>query len=316
MYRPEILSSKVTHLPQHYIQRYIGRFAPSPTGPLHYGSLVAAVASYLQARANNGYWFIRIENIDPLREQKGSIGAILQTLHDFEFFSDRKPILQINRIKQHKHHALRLLNSGLAYVCECSRKQLATVCRSGHMGPIYPGICKNKSLPFENNTNIRMRVEPGYTQYDDAVYGPQSIDLCNESGDYVIFRSDQLPSYILAVTLDDVYEKYTEVVRGHDLLAITARQIYLAHKLGHTSPKFMHIPIIVNDSGEKLSKQTHAPALKKYHARSLLFQSLVDLGQTPPKNLPWRPLWTIWDWAIRNWRPQNIPAVAAIPMRL
>ena len=303
-------------MPQYQHQGYIGRFAPSPTGPLHYGSLIAAVASYLQARTNNGYWYIRIENIDPPREQKGSIGTILQALEDFEFHADRKPILQIDRIEQHKHHALRLLKSGQAYVCECSRKYLATVAKPGQMGPIYPGVCRNKSLPFKNNTNIRIRVTPGITKFNDGTFGPQSVDLIKESGDFVIFRGDQLPSYILAATLDDIYEKYSEVVRGYDLLAITARQIHLTQTLGYKPPKFMHIPIIVNDSGEKLSKQTHAPAINKHHARSLLFNALIDLGQSPPRHLLWRSLGAIWEWAILHWRPENIQAVATMPMRL
>ena len=297
-------------------QPYLGRFAPSPTGPLHYGSLVTAVASYLQARANAGSWHIRIENIDPPREQSGAISSILQTLDDYGFYADRKPILQNHRIDQHKHQALRLFELHYAYVCECSRSQLTKISEQGNMGSIYPGTCQDKKLSLSTQSSIRVRTNHSKIKFLDRVFGQQEIDLRTESGDYVIYRRNDLPSYILAVSVDDIYEQYTEIVRGHDLLAITSRQIHLSNLIGGRVPAFMHIPIITNDAGDKLSKHTHAPALTKYHARDMLLQALIDLGQDPPKNLSWRPLWVIWKWAIRHWQPQYIPVTATIPYRL
>lgn len=302
-------------LPKSY-SRYLGRFAPSPTGPLHYGSLVTAVASYLQAKSQNGEWLIRIENIDPPREQAGAINSILQTLHDYGFQSDSKPIFQKKQFEKYIYHAQRLVNLNHAYACECSRKDLALISSHGNMGAIYPGTCAHKNLMPSSKLSIRVRSLHSEINFIDAVYGEQNINLDKESGDYVILRRDYLPSYILAVSIDDADEQYTEVVRGYDLLAITPRQIHLTHLLGRTAPAFMHIPIITNDQGEKLSKQTHAPALDKLHARTMLYNTLIDLGQEPPKRLQWQSLMSIWEWALLHWQPEQIPAVPSIPCRL
>jgi len=235
-------------------------------------------------------------------------------LQDYGFRADQKPILQNRRVNFHKHIALRLLHLQQAYVCKCSRKQLVKYSTQGTMGAIYPGICRNKNLPFSYGFNIRAKTQHNSIEFTDGVFGPQYFNLENESGDYVIYRGNDLPSFILASSADDAHEKYTEVVRGADLLAITSRQIHLTNLIGLKTPSFMHIPIITNDSGGKLSKQTHAPALGKYHARSLLVHSLTDLGQDPPRWLYWRPVWAIWDWAITHWRPNKIPSVSSIPL--
>ena len=296
--------------------RYLGRFAPSPTGPLHYGSLVTAVASYLQAMSQNGDWVIRIENIDPPREQAGATFSILQTLQDYGFQSASKPIFQKKQFKNYIYHAQRLINLDHAYACECSRKDLALISSHGNMGVIYPGTCANKNLTPSPEFSIRVRSHHSEIKFRDAVYGNQNTNLDKESGDYLILRRDCLPSYILAVSIDDANERYTEVVRGYDLLAITPRQIHLTKLLGRKPPNFMHIPIITNDQGEKLSKQTHAPALNKLHARTMLYNALIDLGQESPKFLQWRSVMFIWDWALMHWRPELIPAVSSIPYRL
>ncbi len=296
--------------------RYLGRFAPSPTGPLHYGSLVTAVASYLQAKSQNGDWLIRIEDIDPPREQAGATNSILRTLHDYGFRSGSKPIFQKKQFKNYIYHAQRLIKLNHAYACECSRKDLALISSHGSMGAIYPGTCANKNLAPSPDFSIRARCRHSEIRFSDAVYGDQCTNLGKESGDFVILRRDYLPSYILAVSIDDANERYTEVVRGYDLLAITPRQIHLTKLLGRKPPNFMHIPIITNDQGEKLSKQTHAPALNKSHARIMLYNALIDLGQEPPKFLQWRSVMSIWDWAVMNWRPELIPAAPSIPYRL
>lgn len=283
---------------------------------MHYGSLVTAVASYIQAKSQNGIWRVRIENIDPPREQTGAIRSILDCLDEYGFVIDQKLILQNLRIHSHRKLAMRLLQQQHAYVCECSRKQLARQTNSSTTGIIYPGICRYKNLQYIQGKTIRLKTDNKQIEFYDAVYGAQQYNLQHESGDYVIYRGEDLPSYILAMTADDIHENYTEIVRGHDLLAITPKQIHLSKLLGYQTPAFMHIPIITDDQGSKLSKQTHAPALNKRHARTFLYQTLYDLGQKPPKSLRWRSLQSLWQWAIYNWDPQKIPQVSTLTYRL
>ena len=286
---------------------YRGRFAPSPTGPLHYGSLLTATASYLQARSNGGHWFIRIENIDPEREPKGSVQSILECLTDYGFKWDGHPILQNKRIAYHQHIAQQLLNKNLAYRCVCSRKNLAANAMSGPMGVIYPGTCRNLQLPAQNNQAIRIKTNHTSISFVDHFYGLQECDMATHSGDYVILRTNQLPSYIFASSLDDLHEHYTQIVRGNDLLPLTGRQIHLSNIMGHDTAEFFHLPIITDPHGEKLSKQTHAPALKKAHARHMLVNVLEDLGQGPPRSLRWQSLATVWAWAFEHWDNTQIP---------
>jgi glutamyl-Q tRNA(Asp) synthetase len=295
--------------------RYRGRFAPSPTGPLHYGSLVTAVASYLQARSHNGQWLVRIEDIDPERESKGSTQSILQTLKDFGFVWDKKPILQSKQANLHRHIAVQLLNNNQAYACSCSRKDLSDSAQHGSVGLIYPGNCAQKNLLYKQGTTLRVRVGNTDIEYIDNNFGKQQCNLQQHSGDFVIYRADNLPSYILAASIDDLFEHYTEIVRGADLLAITPRQIHLSKLVQNRFPSFLHTPIITHENGDKLSKQTQAPALKKHHARSWLLHALTDLGQDPPSNLQWRPLWVIWEWAVTHWQQDKIPTLETIPLK-
>ena len=294
---------------------YRGRFAPSPTGPLHYGSLVTAVASYLQARSHDGEWFIRIEDIDPERESKGAVQSILQTLKDHGFTWDSKPILQSKQANLHKHISLQLLHKHEAYACSCSRKELNNSAKHGSMGLIYPGICTDKNITYQPGTSLRVSVKDAKIEFIDNNFGKQHCNLQSDSGDYIIYRADNLPSYILAASADDLFERYTEVVRGADLLAITPRQIHLSRLIQNKCPSFLHTPIITHENGDKLSKQTQAPAIKKHHARSSLLYALTDLGQEPPNNLHWRPLWAIWEWAIDHWQQDKIPTLKTIPLK-
>ena len=294
---------------------YHGRFAPSPTGPLHYGSLLTAVASYLQARSNHGVWTVRIENIDPSREPKGCIQDILDTLRDYGFIWDGKPYIQIERIHYHLRIAEYLVQQGHAFRCQCSRKTLSMSAQTGAMGPLYPGTCRHLQLSPDQTHVIRVITDHTRLSFLDRNYGWQSYDMARESGDFVIVRADKLPSYILAATLDDIQQGYTEIVRGQDLLAITARQLYLSALLDKPRCAFLHIPIITNDQGEKLSKQTHAPALCKWHARHMLLQVLEDLGQSPPQRLRWSSLNALWSWAITHWDANRIPNCPTITYR-
>jgi glutamyl-Q tRNA(Asp) synthetase len=208
-----------------------------------------------------------------------------------------------------------LLNDNHAYVCSCSRKDLAGNAKHGDMGPIYSGICAQKNLTRQQATTLRVRVNDVKIDYIDNNFGEQHCNLKQNSGDYIIYRADNLPSYILAVSIDDLFEQYTEVVRGADLLAITPRQIHLSKLIQNRFPAFLHVPVITHGNGNKLSKQTLAPALKKHHARTWLFHALTDLGQEPPKNLYWKPVWAIWEWAINNWQQDKIPTLKTIPLK-
>ncbi len=268
--------------------------------------------SYLQACSNHGDWVIRIEDIDPIREPIGTTQSILQTLADYGFSWNYQPILQSQQQSLHRYLALRLLDDNLAYYCSCSRKELANIANIGVMGAIYPGTCANKTQSSSKH-NIRVRTNNEIIRFVDKHYGLQECQMNKESGDYVIFRADDLPSYIFAVSIDDAFQGYTEVVRGADLLDLTPRQIYLSNLLSKSHPDFFHVPIITDNNGNKLSKQTHAPALKKHHAKANLYFALQDLGQKPPRHLLHRPLDSIWQWAISNWQANAIPKQKSIP---
>ena len=183
------------------------------------------------------------------------------------------------------------------------------------MGLIYPGICAQKNLVYQQGTTLRVRVDDTNIQFIDNNFGEQQCNLMQHSGDYIIYRADKLPSYILAASIDDLFEQYTEVVRGADLLAITPRQIHLSKLIQNRYPAFLHTPIITHENGDKLSKQTFAPALKKHHARTCLYHALTDLGQEPPNNLKWKPVLSIWEWAINHWQQDKIPTLKTIPLK-
>ena len=245
-------------------KQYVGRFAPSPTGPLHFGSLVAAVASYLQARAHNGLWLLRIEDIDPPREQPGATDLILKALEAYGFAWDGGVIFQGQSNEAHEAALSRLLEQGMAYPCGCSRKALADAPR-GPLGTIYPGTCRNGCDADE--TAIRIRTDDEPITFVDGLQGAQTQRLETESGDFVIRRRDGLIAYQLAVVVDDELEGITEVVRGIDIMESTQRQIWLQKLLGYRTPHYVHIPVITHPDGDKLSKLTGAPGrswAKKY----------------------------------------------------
>lgn len=280
---------------------YVGRFAPSPTGPLHFGSLLAAVASYLQARRCGGRWLVRIEDIDPPRESPGSVGLILSALEAYGFEWHGDVSYQSNNRQAQDVAATRLLESGLAYHCGCSRLDLGQV-RQGALGAIYPGTCRNGFSGSEFSVRVRTNDDP--VEFDDALQGPQRQSLESESGDFVIVRRDGLIAYQLAVVVDDHLQGITEVVRGVDLLDSTPRQIWLQRLLRYPTPAYMHIPVAVNRAGEKLSKSTWATAIHVAEPRPTLMAALRALGQDPPDDLAHGALSEIWSWAAGNWQPQ------------
>ena len=250
---------------------YIGRFAPSPTGPLHFGSLITAVASYCDAKANQGTWLVRIEDTDIPRIYPNSESHILDCIDAFEFEPDADIIFQKNRLDLYEDVLEQLKQAQQIYACECTRKQLG----SNH---IYVGTCRDLHLDFLNQA-IRLKVDDQLICFDDLLQGRQCSNLKNDLGDFVLKRRDGIISYQLAVVVDDYLQGITHVVRGADLLDNTARQIWLGSLLDYPKLNYMHLPLAMNDQGQKLSKQNMAQALDLSKAPELLKQVISALGQ-------------------------------------
>lgn len=288
---------------------YIGRFAPSPTGPLHFGSLVAAVASYLQAKTRHGQWLLRIEDIDPPREQAGATAVIIEALERYGFEWQGDTLMQSASQPAHEHALEALLEQDLAYRCACSRRDLADAER-GPLGVIYPGTCRTGCDSEE--VAIRLRTDDRGICFDDALQGRTTQRLQSESGDFVIRRRDGLIAYHLAVVVDDALQGVTEVVRGIDLLDSTPRQIWLQQLLNYPTPKYLHIPVITHANGDKLSKLTGAPGIALTGIRQTLVAALAVLGQQPPPELAATTHNEIWAWAIEHWHLDPLKGQTAI----
>ena len=293
---------------------YVGRFAPSPTGPLHFGSLVAAVASYCDAKVNHGKWLIRMEDVDKPREMAGAADDILRTLEAFGFEWDgeslkSKILYQSQRSDIYENYLTKLKQDGLVYACTCSRKEIADSSNAqGIDGLIYPKTCANKhALGANIHAACRALVLDKNITFLDAIQGNISQQLSRDVGDFILQRKDGLFAYQLAVVVDDFEQGVTHVVRGADLLDSTPRQIYLQQLLGFSAPYYAHVPVAVNTQGEKLSKQTLATAITPQASPVLVFEALQFLGQSPPNWLKNANLREIWVWAIANWQLKNIP---------
>lgn len=285
--------------------RYRGRFAPSPTGPLHFGSLIAATASYLQARYQGGEWWVRIEDIDPPREVTGASDTILRTLEAFGFEWDGSVIYQSRHLARYRAALEQLRAEGRAYACACSRKEL--IAAGGH--DIYPGICRHGLPPGRQGRSWRLLVPDGADSYKDAIQGPQWTEPSREIGDFILWRGDGYVAYQLATALDDAEQGMTEVVRGADLLDSTSRQRLVQQALGLTSPAYAHHPVVAGPDGKKLSKQYFSTPLDNRRSSPLLYTALDFLGQAPPEDLHGSPLNELWQWAIHNWDLDRIPKV-------
>ena len=282
---------------------YIGRFAPSPSGPLHFGSLVAAVASFLDARKKNGAWLLRIEDLDPPREDQRAPAIIIDQLIAHNLHWDGDIVYQSLRHDAYSAALNQLLQSGLAYPCDCARKKVPAV---------YQGTCRNKSPNEVRKPHaFRLRIDTPVIDIKDDVLGPQQWQLGKEMGDFIIKRKDDLYAYQLAVVVDDAFQHITHVVRGSDLLESTPRQIYLAGKLNLPVPHYMHFPVVLGDSGDKLSKQTHAPPVSNHDALNNLKHSLGFLGQQVPHAV--MDIGKLVEEAIVNWDVNAIPKQLAIP---
>ena len=295
------------------MEQYRGRFAPSPTGPLHFGSLVAAVGSYLEAKSRGGAWLLRMEDLDTPREQPGAADAILRTLEACGMGWDGDIMYQSRRSEAYAAALARLEAQGLVYACGCSRREIAD---SG-LGPdgalIYPGTCRNGLAPGKTPRATRVRVDHQPIELEDLVQGKRSQDLAAEVGDFVLRRADGLYAYQLAVVIDDAEQGITDVVRGADLLDSTPRQIYLQRLLGLPTLRYLHLPAAVNASGEKLSKQTLAPPVDARDPVPALAQAMDFLGQAPPAQLGRAPLAEFWHWALAHWDAQRIPRRRSLP---
>ena len=293
--------------------QYRGRFAPSPTGPLHFGSLVAAVGSYLEAKTRGGEWLLRMEDLDAPRAQPGAAEAILRTLQACGLRWDGEPMHQSRRSAAYRTALARLEAQGLIYACGCSRREIAD---SG-LGPdgalIYPGTCRNGLAPGKKARATRVRIDNAVIEFEDAVQGTIRQDLAAEVGDFVLLRADGLYAYQLAVVVDDAQQGITDVVRGADLLDSTPRQIYLQRLLGLPTPRYLHLPAAVNAAGEKLSKQTLAPPVDARDAVPVLTQVMEFLGQAPPAQLQRATLDEFWAWALAHWDARHIPRRRSLP---
>lgn len=283
---------------------YVGRFAPSPTGPLHIGSLATAVASFLHARQSAGSWLVRIEDIDPPREVRGAADEILRTLEAYELLWDRTPIFQSSRRAAYEDACSRLLSSGRAFRCSCTRSALRAD-GDGPAGP-YPGTCRLRTS-HEQPTAVRVRVaDRTLIRFVDGLQGPIETRLDEVTGDYVVWRRDGLPAYHLGVVIDDADEQVTTVVRGVDLLDATAVHLHLQATLGLPSPAYFHLPVVVNAEGQKLSKQTGAAPIGRWNPNATAAAVLELLGTPVPAELRGAQPGELWSWALTRWRIEGL----------
>jgi glutamyl-Q tRNA(Asp) synthetase len=288
---------------------YRGRFAPSPTGPLHFGSLVAAVGSYLEARTRGGEWLVRMEDLDGPRVMAGVAAHILRTLRGFGFVWDGPVVWQSARTDAYHAALHRLGAAGQVYPCSCSRREIADSALFGIDGPVYPGTCTSGLADDRRARALRVRTQAPAIEFTDAVQGARSQWLEQEIGDFVVYRGDGVFTYQLAVVVDDAEQGITDVVRGSDLLLSTPRQIHLQRLLGLPTPRYLHLPVAVNQAGQKLSKQTLAAAVETESAVPTLAGVLAFLGQGPEASMGRLSLRDFWRAALDTWDPARIPRV-------
>lgn len=284
---------------------YVGRFAPSPSGPLHFGSLIAALGSYLQAKSQQGSWLVRIEDIDPPREIPGAADAILRTLDSHGLHWDGELVYQSDRLETYQAQIDRWIESGDAYYCQCTRKQIK------ESGGFYAGTCRDLSLS-PDGTAVRLKVDKPVLEFQDILHGSTPIPEQLAWEDFIIRRRDGLFAYNLAVVLDDIEAGITEVVRGADLIEPTGRQVFLYHKLGATPVSYLHLPLATGEDGGKLSKQNHAPAIDNRLAGHNLCHAMRFLGLNPYAGLAHASPTEILAWGTENWSLSTIPKNTSI----
>jgi glutamyl-Q tRNA(Asp) synthetase len=292
---------------------YRGRFAPSPTGPLHIGSLYTALASYLQAKSQQGEWLLRIDDIDPFRTDRSSIARILHILETLGLHWDGSILFQSERHEDYRAALDRLQADDWIYPCHCSRKELSLRLGDHPEASVYPGTCRHQPLERLGRPHaLRMITQGAQISYEDRLQGRVEQDLEKVVGDFIVFRRDRVFAYHLATVLDDHAQGITEVVRGVDLLDSTPRQIFLRERLGLPIPHHAHVPILVNRAGCKLSKQTYAPAVRADHPAKTLFELLELLEQNPPQDLLQANVDEILNWAIEHWEFSRLGSIERI----
>jgi glutamyl-Q tRNA(Asp) synthetase len=291
---------------------YRGRFAPSPTGDLHFGSLVAATASYLHARAAGGRWLVRIEDLDTPRVVPGSADSILRTLEAFGFAWDEPVMYQSTRTDMYRDALDSLFASNNVYYCSCTRAEIQAA-QTRTLAPgeelFYPGWCRNGVRSPDRALAVRFCIPHEPIAFEDEIQGRTCIDLATDSGDFVILRRDDLFAYQLAVVVDDAAQAITHVVRGADLLNSTPRQIALQGALGLTQLKYAHVPLATDENLIKLSKSAGAGAVDLRDPVGELWRALRFLRQSPPLELRLNRLPTVWDWAIGNWQVHSMRGI-------
>ena len=287
---------------------YTGRFAPSPTGPLHLGSLFTALASYLDARHQGGHWLLRIDDLDTPRIQAGASLAILKCLERFELFWDDEVDYQSRHLAEYAQALEQLIAQQHVYGCRCNRKQLLAM-----SGP-YSGACRELCLPLQADVALRLSCPDSVLSIKDGLQGAVDCNLAREQGDFVIRRKDGLYAYQLAVVVDDYRQGITHVVRGFDLLDSTPRQVYLQQLLGLPQPVYSHVPVIVAADGFKLSKQTQAQAVNLTQPARTLCLLLDLLDQQPPAELQHASVSEILSWAIAHWHIDHLAGQRTIQL--
>jgi len=285
---------------------YIGRFAPSPSGPLHFGSLIAALGSYFQAKSQQGQWLVRIEDLDPPREMPGASSLILETLEAYQLHWDGEVVYQSQRHELYQEQINRWLQSGQAYYCQCTRKQIKA------SGGFYTGTCRDLALKNHQQCSIRLRMTHPIYQFEDQRHGILSIPTALADEDFIIKRRDGLFAYNLAVVLDDIEQGITEVVRGADLIEPTGRQISLYQMLDAEPVSYLHLPLALDESGHKLSKQNHAKAIDNSNPKPALLDAMSFLGFDIDKEIQSASVEEIIEWGVKNWRVVQLPKATEI----
>ena len=287
-------------------QPYTGRFAPTPSGPLHFGSIVTALASFLQARTRQGRWLLRIDDLDTPRVKPGASDDILKALQLLSLHWDGQVLYQSHRHEAYQAAMEILLNQGLLYRCDCPRKETR--------GTPYPGTCRERNVPLCHQAALRIRTDNSLVHFHDLIQGDYTRNINAESGDFIVQRADDVYGYALTVVVDDTFLGVTEVIRGADLLASTPEQILMHQYLGLTVPVYGHVPVATDPSGKKLSKRYEATdALMESDPGSLLIRALEFLGQQVDPQLIGADTASVISWALENWNIARVPRVKSLP---
>jgi glutamyl-Q tRNA(Asp) synthetase len=273
---------------------------------------MAAVGSYLEARAHGGRWLLRMEDLDPPREMPGAADGILRDLEALGFQWDGPVVYQSTRHAAYDEALARLQESGAVFPCACSRSEIADSAVTGIEGLVYPGTCRDGVPAGKTARALRVKVAPGEVHFEDALQGPISQDLTKDIGDFIVRRADGCYAYQLAVAVDDGWQGITHVVRGADLLLSTPRQIHIQTLLGIPHPIYMHLPVAVNEVGQKLSKQTRAAPLDLSRPASALWQALHHLQQSPPQSLMHASIDDVWSWATERWQTAALNGLESV----